>query len=115
MQAIHRHIPIFVRALGSSYSELLHIISNPPQGSENLLTQVHIYIKMLTVTTSYYNHHQKSFMFHQSSFSCTCTDALYFVKVLNVLSEGTVPSADLVATVRRLYETKLKVFHLSST
>ncbi|KAL1817660.1 hypothetical protein ACET3Z_020234 [Daucus carota] len=66
-QAIHRHIPIFVRALGSSYSELLHIISNPPQGSENLLTQV-----------------------------------------LNVLSEGTVPSADLVATVRRLYETKLK-------
>ncbi|KAL8145384.1 hypothetical protein AgCh_003528 [Apium graveolens] len=66
-QAVHRHIPIFVRALGSSYSELLHIISNPPQGSENLLTQV-----------------------------------------LNVLSEGTVPSADLVATVRRLYETKLK-------
>lgn len=28
--------------------------------------------------------------------------------MLNVLSEGTVPSADLVATVRRLYETKLK-------
>lgn len=66
-QAVHRHIPILVRALGSSYSELLHIISDPPQGSENLLTQV-----------------------------------------LNILSEGSVPSADLVATVRRLYETKLQ-------
>lgn len=53
-------------------------------------------------------------MFHQS-FSCTCTDALYSVKVLNVLSEGTVPSADLVATVRRLYETKLKVFCTNSS
>ncbi|XAR62039.1 hypothetical protein NMG60_11016620 [Bertholletia excelsa] len=40
MQAIHRHIPILIRTLGSSYSELLHIISDPPQGSENLLTQV---------------------------------------------------------------------------
>lgn len=39
-QAIHRHIPILMRALGSAYSELLRIISDPPQGSENLLTQV---------------------------------------------------------------------------
>lgn len=38
------------------------------------------------------------------------TDTLDIFKVLNVLSEGTVPSADVVATVRRLYETKLKVF-----
>ncbi|KAG5018847.1 hypothetical protein JHK87_014702 [Glycine soja] len=37
-QAFHRHIPIVVRALGQSYSELLRIISDPPQGSENLLT-----------------------------------------------------------------------------
>ncbi|KAK2981724.1 hypothetical protein RJ640_005976, partial [Escallonia rubra] len=66
-QAFHRHIPVLIRALGSSYSELLHIISDPPQGSEDLLTQV-----------------------------------------LQILSEGTVPSADLVATVKRLYETKLK-------
>ncbi|KAG6406835.1 hypothetical protein SASPL_134446 [Salvia splendens] len=39
-QAVHRHINVLMRALGSSYSELLHIISNPPQGSEDLLTQV---------------------------------------------------------------------------
>ncbi|CAH9076996.1 unnamed protein product [Cuscuta epithymum] len=39
-QAIHRHIPILIRAVGSSSPELLHIISDPPQGCENLLTQV---------------------------------------------------------------------------
>ncbi|CAH1443372.1 unnamed protein product [Lactuca virosa] len=66
-QAIHRHVPILIRALGPSYSDLLSIISDPPQGSENLLTQV-----------------------------------------LHVLCEGTTPSADLIATVKRLYETKLK-------
>lgn len=40
MQAVHRQIPILIKALGSSYSELLEIISDPPPGSENLLTQV---------------------------------------------------------------------------
>ncbi|KAI8548498.1 hypothetical protein RHMOL_Rhmol07G0277900 [Rhododendron molle] len=39
-QAIHRHVPILMRALGSSYADLLHIISDPPHGCENLLTQV---------------------------------------------------------------------------
>ncbi|XP_055835748.1 uncharacterized protein LOC129904233 [Solanum dulcamara] len=39
-QAVHRHMPVLVRAIGSSCSELLHIISDPPQGCENLLTQV---------------------------------------------------------------------------
>ncbi|KAL4179988.1 hypothetical protein AMTRI_Chr13g122920 [Amborella trichopoda] len=39
-QAAHRHIPILLRTLGPSYSELLHIISNPPPGSENLLMLV---------------------------------------------------------------------------
>lgn len=39
-QAVHRHIPILVRTIGSSSSELLQVISNPPQGSENLLMQV---------------------------------------------------------------------------
>nr|GFA70370.1 symplekin isoform X4 [Tanacetum cinerariifolium] len=37
-QAIHRHVPILIRALGPSYKDLLKIISDPPQGSENLLT-----------------------------------------------------------------------------
>ena len=40
VQAFHRHIPILIRELGSSYKELLHIISDPPKGSENLLTLV---------------------------------------------------------------------------
>ncbi|GLT60543.1 hypothetical protein SLA2020_333050 [Shorea laevis] len=66
-QAFHRHIPIVIRALGSSYSELLHIISDPPQGSENLLTLV-----------------------------------------LQVLTQETTPSPALIATVKHLYETKLK-------
>ncbi|XP_051150744.1 uncharacterized protein LOC127265101 [Andrographis paniculata] len=39
-QAVHRHITVLVRALGSSSSEVLHIISNPPVGSEDLLIQV---------------------------------------------------------------------------
>ncbi|KAJ8748049.1 hypothetical protein K2173_012872 [Erythroxylum novogranatense] len=39
-QAIHRHIPILIRALRSSFSELLRIISNPPEGCENLLMLV---------------------------------------------------------------------------
>ncbi|XP_022849590.1 uncharacterized protein LOC111371695 isoform X1 [Olea europaea var. sylvestris] len=63
-QAVHRHTPVLIRALGSSYSELLQIISDPPQGSEQLLTQV-----------------------------------------LHVLFEG---KTDLVATVKQLYDTKLK-------
>ncbi|XP_071714228.1 uncharacterized protein [Rutidosis leptorrhynchoides] len=39
-QAIHRHVPILIRTLGPSYLDLLKIISDPPRGSENLLTQV---------------------------------------------------------------------------
>ncbi|CAI9298346.1 unnamed protein product [Lactuca saligna] len=34
--AIHRHVPILIRALGPSYSDLLSIIYDPPHGSENL-------------------------------------------------------------------------------
>ncbi|KHG28872.1 Symplekin [Gossypium arboreum] len=66
-QVFHRHIPIVIRALGQSCSQLLQIISDPPQGSENLLTLV-----------------------------------------LQILTQETIPSPDLVATVKYLYETKLK-------
>ncbi|WRX29805.1 Symplekin/Pta1 [Theobroma cacao] len=66
-QAFHRHIPIVIRALGQSYSQLLRIISDPPRGSENLLTLV-----------------------------------------LQILTQETTPSPDLIATVKHLYETKLK-------
>lgn len=66
-QAIHRHVPTLLRALGSSYLDVLHIISDPPVGSENLL-----------------------------------------ILVLQVLAEQTTPPPDLIATVKHLYETKLK-------
>ncbi|XP_004299835.1 PREDICTED: symplekin-like [Fragaria vesca subsp. vesca] len=39
-QAFDRNIPVLIRALGSSNTDLLHIISDPPQGSENLLMLV---------------------------------------------------------------------------
>ncbi|CDY11784.1 BnaC03g57940D [Brassica napus] len=67
VQAFHRHLPILIRELGSSYKELLHIISDPPKGSENLLTLV-----------------------------------------LQILTQEVAPSSDLIATVKHLYETKLK-------
>jgi symplekin len=67
VQAFHRHIPILIRELGSSYTELLQIISDPPKGSENLLTYV-----------------------------------------LQILTQELAPSLDLIATVKHLYETKLK-------
>ncbi|VFQ92229.1 unnamed protein product [Cuscuta campestris] len=66
-QAIHRHIPILIRSVGCSSPELLHIISDPPDGCENLLNQV-----------------------------------------IQIMSEGSTPPPDLVAVVKRLYETKLK-------
>ncbi|XP_073225288.1 uncharacterized protein [Cicer arietinum] len=66
-QAFHRHIPNLVRALGQSYSELLSIISDPPKGSENLLTLV-----------------------------------------LQILTQDTTPSSDLISTVKHLYETKFR-------
>lgn len=66
-QAVYRHIATLIRALGSSCLDLFRIISDPPQGSEDLL-----------------------------------------MKVLQILTEETTPSPDLIATVKYLYETKLK-------
>ncbi|KAE9609107.1 putative symplekin [Lupinus albus] len=66
-QAFHRHVPILVRALGQSHHELLQILSDPPQGSENLLTLV-----------------------------------------LQILTQETTPSPNLISTVKRLYETKFR-------
>nr|XP_029120291.1 uncharacterized protein LOC105044609 isoform X2 [Elaeis guineensis] len=65
-QAVHRHIPILVRTIGSS-PELLGIISDPPTGSENLLMQV-----------------------------------------LQTLTDGAVPSQDLISSVKKLYYSKLQ-------
>ncbi|KAH7686188.1 Symplekin/Pta1 protein [Dioscorea alata] len=39
-QSVHRHLPALVRTLGPSYSEILHIVSNPPEGSEDLIMLV---------------------------------------------------------------------------
>ncbi|KAM0945849.1 putative armadillo-like helical, symplekin, symplekin/Pta1 [Dioscorea sansibarensis] len=66
-QSVHRHLPALVRTLAPSYSEILHIVSNPPEGSEDLI-----------------------------------------MLVLDILTENVTPAADLVAAVKRLYETKLK-------
>ncbi|XP_020105683.1 uncharacterized protein LOC109722179 isoform X2 [Ananas comosus] len=66
-QCIHRHIPILVRSLGASNTELLNIISDLPDGGENLI-----------------------------------------ILTLETLTEDSTPSKDLIATVKRLYETKLK-------
>ncbi|KAM7467970.1 hypothetical protein LguiB_015532 [Lonicera macranthoides] len=65
-QAVHRQIPILVRTIGSS-SQLLEIISDPPNGSESLLMQV-----------------------------------------LQTLTDGTIPSPELIFTIRKLYDTKVK-------
>ncbi|KAJ4796777.1 Symplekin [Rhynchospora pubera] len=65
-QAIHRHLPVLLRNLDSC-SELLDIIYNLPEGSENLITLV-----------------------------------------LQVLTEESTPSADLIGAVKHLYFTKLK-------
>ncbi|KAJ0979353.1 hypothetical protein J5N97_014827 [Dioscorea zingiberensis] len=65
-QAVHRHIPILVRTIGSP-PELLGIISDLPTGSEALLMQV-----------------------------------------LQTLTDGAVPSQDLILSVRKLYNLKLK-------
>ncbi|KAL2337748.1 hypothetical protein Fmac_012194 [Flemingia macrophylla] len=65
-QTVHRQIPILVRTMGSS-SDLLEIISDPPNGSENLLMQV-----------------------------------------LHTLTDGTTPSKNLICTVKKLHNSKLK-------
>ncbi|KMT12330.1 hypothetical protein BVRB_5g102710 isoform B [Beta vulgaris subsp. vulgaris] len=65
-QAVHSHMPILIRTMGTS-PPLLEIISDAPDGSENLLIQV-----------------------------------------LHTLTDGRVPSAELIFTIKNLYETKLK-------
>ncbi|ONK67776.1 uncharacterized protein A4U43_C05F3650 [Asparagus officinalis] len=66
-QSIHRHIPGLIRTLGPSDPKLLQMISEPPEGSENLITLV-----------------------------------------LQLMTEESTPSADLIASVKHLYDTKLK-------
>ncbi|URE28487.1 Symplekin tight junction protein C terminal [Musa troglodytarum] len=39
-QSVHQHIPNLVKNLNSSYSELLHLISDPPEGSKGLVVLV---------------------------------------------------------------------------
>uniref|UniRef100_A0A9I9E091 Symplekin n=1 Tax=Cucumis melo TaxID=3656 RepID=A0A9I9E091_CUCME len=65
-QALHDHIPILVRTMGSS-SDLLEILTDPPSGSENLVMQV-----------------------------------------LHILTDGIIPSSELVFTISKLYNSKLK-------
>ncbi|RRT68978.1 hypothetical protein B296_00037847 [Ensete ventricosum] len=39
-QSVHQHIPNLVKNLNSSYCELLHLISDPPEGSKGLVVLV---------------------------------------------------------------------------
>ncbi|PKA56939.1 hypothetical protein AXF42_Ash002243 [Apostasia shenzhenica] len=66
-QCIHRHVPILLRNLGLSSNVLKDLISNPPEGCENLITLV-----------------------------------------LQVTTEESVASADLIAAVKHLYENRMK-------
>ncbi|KAI5077131.1 hypothetical protein GOP47_0006955 [Adiantum capillus-veneris] len=36
-QAVHKHMPVLIRTIGSSSLDVLQIISNPPAGSKNLI------------------------------------------------------------------------------
>lgn len=102
LQAFHRHIPTLIRALGKSYSELLHIISNPPQGSENLLTLV---TSILIIEDWLYH----SINFWLLYYEWMLSVEFVLLKVLQILTQETTPSSDLIATVKCLYETKLRV------
>lgn len=101
MQAFHRHIPILIRALGSSCTELLTIVSDPPEGSENLLVLVCCFSEICRHCYYYpvFLYINKVYRWFSSA------------KVLQVLTQETTPSPDLLATVKHLYETKLKVSH----
>ncbi|KAG0458495.1 hypothetical protein HPP92_023324 [Vanilla planifolia] len=66
-QSIHRHVPIMLRNLGPSSNVLQYIISDPPEGCENLISLV-----------------------------------------LQVITEETTASADLIAAVKHLYGTRMK-------
>lgn len=100
LQAVDRHIPILVRTMGSS-SDLLEIISDPPVGSENLLLQVEIVILMIWPTLL------KDSML--TRFSVYIVGTLF--QVLHTLTDGTVPSQELIFTIKKLYDSKLKVNH----
>lgn len=66
-QAAHRNMPVLVRTIGSSSSELLQLLSDPPPGSKNLV-----------------------------------------LLVLHLLTEAAAPSPELIAVVKKLYESKIK-------
>lgn len=126
VQAFHRHIPILIRALGSSYSELLHIISDPPQGSENLLALVAflpcfcynnslilIIFSFLVIFIQQPPHPAASLSLSPLQDLMMYVLVMLFAKVLQILTQETTPSSELIATVKHLYETKLKVFTIN--
>jgi symplekin len=98
MQAIHRHIPVLLRNLGSC-SELLDIIYKLPDGSENLVTLVfsHFYFRSFC-----------KYKINRLEI-CFLLIVILFCQVLQVLTEESTPSADLIGAVKHLYYTKIKV------
>jgi len=95
-QAVHRQIPILVRTMGSSL-DLLETISDPPNGSENLLMQVYCLTTYnFSLVWNFW------YILNIDNFTLKC-------QVLHTLTDGTVPSKDLISTVKRLHDSKLKV------
>eukprot|EP00250_Pteridium_aquilinum_P033702 c611_g1_i1 orf=440-4438(-) len=48
-QAVHKHMPVLIRTVGSSSSDVLQIISDPPVGSKNLVLLVlHVLTELST-------------------------------------------------------------------
>ena len=91
-QVVHQQIPLLVRTIGPS-SDLLDILSDPPIGSEGLAIQVLFF----------------SFSCNLGLMACVWSWLLIQLQVVNTLTDGTVPSPNLVSTIKRLYDTKLKV------
>lgn len=100
MQCIHWHIPSLIRNLGSSCAEMLDIIHNSPEGTDHLVTLVSpFYLTSLYITSN----------------KMLCVLIVYFLilKIVQTLTEESNPSVDLVAAVKHLYKTKLKVCIIS--
>jgi symplekin len=83
-QAVHRHIPILFRTIGSSSQELLQLIADPPAGSENLLLQV---LHSLTDGTE---PSKELISTVKTLYDIKSQDATYLIPVLSSLSKDEV-------------------------
>ncbi|KAG0626679.1 hypothetical protein M758_2G143300 [Ceratodon purpureus] len=83
-QAVHRHIPILFRTIGSSSQELLQLIADPPTGSEYLLLQV------LHTLTDGTEPSKELISTVKTLYDVKSQDATYLIPVLSSLSKDEV-------------------------